>query len=120
MAVILTLIWLPVGKYPGACGVDPEATLGAFKLCIPVAFFTAVEVAVAGAVDGFVLVAMAASDFWIEGPFPVANPAAAMTGDVRLPSGAWAALPGAWDKGLIKVACKTFPVASFVAGAPCA
>ena len=89
-------------------------------MCVPVAFFTAVEVAAAGAVDGFVLVGVVAPDCWIAGPFPIANPAAAVTGDVRLPSGALVALPGAWDKGLIKVACKTFPAASLVAGVPCA
>jgi hypothetical protein len=88
MVVTLTLIWLPVGKCPGACGIDTEVTFGTFKLCTPVAFFTAVEVVAIVVVDGFTLDAVVAPDFWTARPSPLANPAAAVTGEVSLPSGA--------------------------------
>lgn len=143
MAVILTLIWLPVGKCAGAFGVDTEEILEALKLCAPTALFTAFEVVALVAVVNFMLVAVAVlgfwaasftafevlaivvvvsfmlvvaavPDFWAARPFPLANPALAVTGDVSLPSGAWTTLPAALDTGLIKVACKTFPTASFV------
>jgi hypothetical protein len=87
MAVTLTPIWLPVGKYPSTFGVDNEATLGVFKLCTPGVFFTAVEVVAAVFVDGFMLVALAAPGFWTARPSPLANPAVAVKCGVSLLSG---------------------------------
>ena len=64
MAVTLTPIWLPVGKYPLTFGVDNEATLGVFKFFTPGILFTSVEVVATVVIDGFMLVAVAASGFW--------------------------------------------------------